>query len=73
GLSPSRVRGLCEAGHKVWVEAEAGVGAGFTDDEYQQAGATIVSTAAAAWDRDLVVKVKEPLKPEYQFLQKGQL
>ncbi|HAX88241.1 MAG TPA: alanine dehydrogenase [Cyanobacteria bacterium UBA11370] len=73
GLSPSSVRVLCEAGHKVWVEAEAGVGAGFTDDEYQQAGATIVSTAAAAWDRDLVVKVKEPLKPEYQFLQKGQL
>ncbi|HBL12324.1 MAG TPA: alanine dehydrogenase [Cyanobacteria bacterium UBA11162] len=73
GLSPSSVRVLCEAGHKVWVEAEAGVGAGFTDDEYQQAGATIASTAAAAWNRDLVVKVKEPLKPEYQFLQKGQL
>lgn len=73
GLSPDSVRVLSEAGHQVWVETTAGVGAGFTDEDYQQAGATIVFSAAQAWDRDLVVKVKEPLKPEYQFLQKGQL
>ena len=73
GLSPSSVRVLCESGHTVFVETQAGVGAGFTDADYQQAGAEIVETAAAAWDRDLVVKVKEPLASEYNFLQKGQL
>ncbi|AFZ16887.1 alanine dehydrogenase [Allocoleopsis franciscana] len=73
GLSPSSVRVLSEAGHRVFVEQGAGVGAGFTDEDYEQAGASIVSQAAEAWNRELVVKVKEPLKPEYQFLQKGQL
>ena len=73
GLSPSSVRVLREADHTVFVEQGAGVGAGFTDEDYQQAGASIVSQAAEAWNRELVVKVKEPLKPEYQFLQKGQL
>lgn len=73
GLSPSSVRVLCEAGHAVFVETTAGVGAGFTDEDYEHAGASIVSKADEAWNRELVVKVKEPLKPEYQFLQKGQL
>lgn len=73
GLSPSSVRVLADNGHSVFVETHAGVGAGFTDEDYQQAGAKIVSTAKAAWNRDLVVKVKEPLSPEYQFLQPGQL
>lgn len=73
GLSPNSVRVLCEAGHAVFVEVGAGTGAGLTDEDYQQAGAQIVSQAAEAWNRELVVKVKEPLKPEYQFLQKGQL
>ncbi|NEO30703.1 MAG: alanine dehydrogenase [Symploca sp. SIO3C6] len=73
GLSPSSVRVLCEAGHQVFVETHAGVGAGFTDEEYQQAGGQIVAKATQAWNRELVVKVKEPLKPEYQFLGKGQL
>lgn len=73
GLSPSSVRVLREAGHTVFVEKEAGAGAGFTDEDYQQAGAHIVSQATDAWNRELVVKVKEPLKPEYKFLQKGQL
>lgn len=73
GLSPSSVRVLCETDHSVFVEASAGIGAGFTDEDYEHAGAKIVSKAADAWNRELVVKVKEPLKPEYQFLQKGQL
>lgn len=73
GLSPSSVRVLREADHRVFVEQGAGVGAGFTDEDYEQAGASIVSQATEAWNRELVVKVKEPLKPEYQFLQKGQL
>jgi alanine dehydrogenase len=73
GLSPSSVRVLCEAGHAVFVETQAGAGAGFTDEDYEQAGGEIVTQAALAWNRELVVKVKEPLKPEYQFLQKEQL
>lgn len=73
GLSPSSVRVLREAGHTVWVQTEAGVGAGFSDEDYQQAGATIVTTAKEAWNQDLVVKVKEPLPSEYELLQPGQL
>ena len=73
GLSPSSVRVLCEAGHQVFIETNAGAGAGLADEDYLQAGGQIVSTPAEAWNRELVVKVKEPLKPEYQFLQKGQL
>ncbi|MBD0304607.1 MAG: alanine dehydrogenase [Tolypothrix sp. T3-bin4] len=73
GLSPSSVRVLRENGHNIFVETHAGTGAGFTDDDYKTAGAEIVSTPDAAWNRDLIVKVKEPLTSEYTFLQKGQL
>jgi len=73
GLSPSSVRVLGENGHAIFVETGAGAGAGFTDDDYRQAGAQIVSTAEDAWNRDLIVKVKEPLRSEYRFLQKEQL
>lgn len=73
GLSPSSVRVLSEASHIVFVETQAGAGAGFTDQDYEQAGGKVVAQAAQAWNQELVVKVKEPLKPEYQFLQKGQL
>lgn len=71
GLSPGSVRNLTEHGHAVFVEAGAGLGAGFTDAEYVQAGAQMVSTAKAAWDRDLVIKVKEPQVSEYPYLRKG--
>lgn len=73
GLSPATVRGLSDRGHHVFVETQAGIGAGFTDEDYTQAGASIVSTAAEAWHRDMVVKVKEPLPAEYDLMQKGQL
>lgn len=73
GLTPSSVRVLRENGHSVYVETNAGAEAGFTDEEYIQAGAVIVPTAKEAWNRELIVKVKEPLQPEYQYLQKGQI
>jgi alanine dehydrogenase len=73
GLSPSSVRVCTEIGHAVFVETGAGVGAGFTDEDYQQAGAEIVSAAQEAWNRELVVKVKEPLPAEYSLIQKDQL
>lgn len=73
GLSPTSVRVLTDHHHRVFVETGAGKGSGFSDADYEQAGATIVPTAKAAWDRELVVKVKEPLKAEYDFLQKEQV
>ena len=72
GLSPSSVRALSQD-HVVFVETQAGIGSGFTDEEYQQAGAKIVSNAGEAWNKELVVKVKEPLKSEYQYLQANNL
>lgn len=72
GLSPNSVRALAEQGHQVMVEADAGVGAGFSNADYQQAGATTV-TAVEAWQQEMVIKVKEPLPQEYGYLQKEQL
>lgn len=68
GLSPQSVRVLCDRGHRVFVETQAGVGSGLTDEDYRQVGATVVESAAAAWEQPLVVKVKEPLPSEYGFL-----
>ena len=66
-LTPTGARALTEAGHSVRVEAAAGVGSGFADADYGQAGAELVSTEAA-WGTDLVLKVKEPLEAEYGYL-----
>jgi len=73
GLTPSSVRTLTEAGHRVFVERQAGLGAGFQDEHYQAAGGAIVPGAEQAWGREMVVKVKEPLPSEYKHLRKGQL
>ncbi|NEQ96631.1 MAG: alanine dehydrogenase [Cyanothece sp. SIO2G6] len=68
GLSPDSVAVLTSKGHQVTVEAAAGVGSGFTDAEYVQAGAAIASDPKEIWTQDMVVKVKEPLPAEYDFL-----
>jgi alanine dehydrogenase len=73
GLTPSIVRALTDRGHQVHVETNAGLGSSFTDAAYIQSGAKIVPTAAAAWDRELVVKVKEPLTAEYPLIHKEQI
>ena len=73
GLSPASVRVLRDRRHQVCVETCAGVGSGFSDRDYQQAGATIVKTAKEAWNQELVIKVKEPLPAEYDLIQSGQL
>jgi alanine dehydrogenase len=68
GLTPAGVWALTQAGHVVLVEEGAGAGSHFSDDEYRGKGAEVVSTAGEVWSRsELVVKVKEPLPPEYQF------
>lgn len=68
GLTPNGVSVLVDEGHEVLVEIDAGIGSQFTDDDYKEAGATIVNSAAEAWDAELVVKVKEPQEDEYQYL-----
>ncbi|MGD1918284.1 MAG: alanine dehydrogenase [Pleurocapsa sp.] len=73
GLSPNSVRVLTDKGHSVAVETLAGVGSGFSDRDYQLAGATIVPAAKDAWNQELVIKVKEPLAAEYNFIQSGQI
>ncbi|MDR1870554.1 MAG: alanine dehydrogenase [Deltaproteobacteria bacterium] len=74
GLTPEAVKAYVAAGHRTLVERGAGLGSGFSDAEYLAAGATIVAQAADIWaEADLIVKVKEPLIPEYQLANPGQI
>ena len=73
GLTPNSVRVLSAQNHLVFVETNAGLGSGFSDQDYLQAGAKIVSSAAEAWNRELIVKVKEPLPSEYDYINKEQI
>ncbi|MGO0063198.1 alanine dehydrogenase [Brevibacillus fluminis] len=70
-ITPAGVTALVQNGHKVLVETNAGLGSGFTDENYAAVGAQIVATAAEAWSADMVMKVKEPLAPEYEFFREG--
>ena len=70
GLTPAAVRELVDAGHNVQIEVNAGVGAGFSDEQYQQAGAELRQSAADIFaDNELLIKVKEPQAEECQRLQ----
>jgi len=72
GITPVGVKALSEAGHKVLVETQAGAQSGFPDDEYQNAGAEIVGEAGHIWGiSEMVVKVKEPIEPEYPYFRQG--
>jgi alanine dehydrogenase len=74
GLTPAGVRALVDAGHKLFVQKTAGEGSGFADEQYVKAGATLVETADDAWgEGDMVVKVKEPIAPEYPRMRENQL
>lgn len=67
-ITPAGVDAFVKRGHTVSVQAGAGLGAGYTDEAYRSAGATIVADAAAAWSAEMVLKVKEPIEREYGFL-----
>ena len=72
GLVPSNVSDYVAAGHTVLVEAGAGLGSGFADQEYIDAGAEILENAADVWAKaDMIVKVKEPLECEYKYFREG--
>ena len=74
GLTPAGVLALVRAGHTVYVQRSAGAGAGFTDEDYRQAGAQIVYSAAEAYGRaDVVVKVTRPAAQEHSLFRNGQV
>lgn len=68
-ITPAGVHHLTSRGHTIIIESGAGIGSAITDEDYIAAGATIVPTAAETWSSaDLVVKVKEPIASEYNYL-----
>ncbi len=72
GLTPAGVSAYKQAGHRVLVESGAGVGSGFTDEDYAAAGADIISTAEEVWGQaDMICKVKEPLPAEYPYFREN--
>ena len=74
GMTPASVHTLVEAGHRVVVEQGAGDGSGFPDEEYTEAGAEIEPDVEALWaGAEMIIKVKEPVGPEHDRLQRGQL
>jgi alanine dehydrogenase len=74
GLTPAGVRALSDAGHQVIVEQSAGEGSGFEDGLYQKAGGQIIESADDVWAKaDMIVKVKEPIAPEYPRMREEQL
>ncbi len=74
GLTPAGAKVLTGGGHQVLVERDAGVGSGISDDDYIRSGAEIVASAADVWARgEMIVKVKEPIAPEFEHMRAGQL
>ena len=72
GLTPSSVKEYTLAGNTVLIETKAGEMSGFTDADYVASGAKIVLEAKDVWNQvDMMVKVKEPLEPEYGFFRSG--
>ena len=72
GLNPSSVKVLCSQGHQVFIETSAGEGSSFSDKDYEKVGAKI-SDRKSIWDKELIVKVKEPLFEEYEYFKNDQI
>lgn len=71
-LTPAGVVSFVNAGHKVLVEKNAGIGSGFTNEDYSDTGAEIVENVENLWGKsDMIMKVKEPLPSEYSYFRKG--
>jgi alanine dehydrogenase len=74
GATPAGVKELVAHGHTVYVQHTAGEGSGFCDSEYEAAGAKILPTIEDVYaTADMIIKVKEPIEPEYKLIRKGQL
>ena len=73
-LAPSGTAALVDAGHAVLVESGAGIGSGFSDEQYKSAGAVLIADAESVWlQAELIVKVKEPMRAEWPHLRQGQV
>ena len=73
GLNTASVGSLVDSGHKVYIEKNAGIKSGFSDEDYRKAGAEILSTAKEIYSKsELIVKVKEPQQEEFSLIQKNQ-
>ena len=74
GLTPSGAMELVRRGHEVYVQASAGVNSGFKDEDYIQQGAKVLPSIEEVYAiAEMIVKVKEPIEPEYKLIRKGQL
>jgi alanine dehydrogenase len=74
GMTPAGVNELVKHGHEVFVQHTAGEGSGFSDDDYLSVGASIVPTIEETYAvADMIIKVKEPIEPEYKLVKRGQL
>jgi alanine dehydrogenase len=74
GLTPAGVNALVNSGHEVFVQKSAGDGSGFSDEQYTNAGGKMLDTADEVWATgDMIVKVKEPVAPEYPRMRENQL
>ena len=72
--TPSGVAELTKRGHTVYVQSTAGQGSGFSDEDYQTAGAQILPTIEETYAiAEMIMKVKEPIEPEYELIKEGQL
>lgn len=74
GMTPAGVELLTRAGHTVHIENDAGVASGFTNEMYEGVGASILQTAADVYgESEMIVKVKDPIEPEYDLIREGQI
>ena len=74
GATPAGVKELVEHGHELYVQHTAGEGSGFADSEYEAAGAKILPTIEDVYGiAEMIIKVKEPIEPEYKLVKKGQV
>ena len=73
-VTPAGVFELTKANHQVYVQSDAGLASGFTNDKYQEAGASILDTIEEVYDiAEMIVKVKEPIESEYKLVKEGQI
>ncbi|MGC9150401.1 MAG: alanine dehydrogenase [Microbacter sp.] len=74
GLTPAGVSALIKQGHVVYIQKDAGVNSGFSDDLYRSVGAQILPSIEEVYEAaEMIIKVKEPIEPEYKLIKKGQL
>ena len=73
-LTPSGVKELAKYGHEIYVQTNAGSGSGFSDTQYEEAGAAILPDIKSVYDRaEMIIKVKEPIQEEYTLIHENQL